>query len=232
MSDQREQLERLLSERADDALTAEQLAELERALAGDVELARKAQAYERLHVLLDGWRTLPGNIDWQNLTARIRRDVGEEAVTATSAKIDDLVNDSYGPLPDVDWTQLQSRISAAVRSDVAARHGAAPRMTRRSWSRTAKRIVAVGAPLAVAAVIALAIWMPRTSLPVAQVAPTPKSLIVVSFETPHPTGKVNVAFDQKPNEGRDAESGTNGAAVANGPSHAVPRERVEETVLY
>lgn len=232
MSNPREQLEQRLSERADGVLTPEQLAELDCAVAADADLARQAHAYGRLHSLLDSWRELPGDINWQVFSVRISREIGEEAASFATGPIEDLVCDAYGPMPDVDWSQLKSRISASVRDEAAARQGVV-RMTRRSWSRTAKRILAVGAPLAAAAVIALALWLPRSSSPVAPTAPTPtKSMIVVSFETPQPSGKVKVAFEEKPYTGPDAEAGTNGAAIANGPSKAIPRERLEETVLY
>lgn len=232
MSDPREQLEQLLSQRADDGLTAEQLGILERALASDAELTRQGRAYERLHVVLDGWRTLPVDIDWQNFSGRISREIMEEVSAVASEPVDDLVV-AFRPMPDMDWSQLQSRISAAVRADVAARQGAGADMTRRSWSRTAKRIVAIGAPLAAAAAIALALWLPRASSPVAPTVPTPtKAMIVVSYETPQPAGKVKVAFEEKPYTAPDVEAGSDGAAIANGPSQAFPRERVEETVLY
>ncbi|HKQ47310.1 MAG TPA: zf-HC2 domain-containing protein [Phycisphaerae bacterium] len=233
MNDQRETYEQLLSERADGELTSEQRADLERALASDADLARQAGAYQGLHALLDAWRAVPSDIDWQNLSARISREVGEEAALVAVEPIDNLVSRAHGPIPDVDWPQLQSRISAAVRADAAAGHGAGTGLTRRSWSRMAKRIVAIGAPLAAAAAIALALWLPRTSSPVAPTGPTPtKAMIVVSYETPQPAGKVKVAFEEKPYTGPDTEAVSNGAAIANGPSRAFPRERVEETVLY
>lgn len=233
MSDQREKHEQLLSERADGELTPEQRADLERALAFDADLARQARAYQGLHALLDAWRALPVNINWQTLSARISREIGHESASVASDPIDDLVSHTHGPIPDVNWSQLKSRISTAVRADAAMRQGAGARLMRRSWSRTAKRIVAVGAPLAAAAVIALALWLPRTSSPVIPAVPTPtKAMIVVSYETPEPAGQVKVAFDEKPYTGPDAEAGSNGAAIANGPSQASPRERVEETVLY
>lgn len=233
MSDQREQLEQFLSQRADDGLTAEQLAHLERALASDAELARQARTYERLHVLLDGWRTLPGDINWRDFSARISGEIQEETAAVASEPVDDLVGAAFGPIPDLDWLQLKSRISAAVRAEAVTRQGVGAQRTPRSWSRTARHMVAVGAPLAAAAAIALALWLPRSSSPVAPTDPTlTKAMIVVSYETPQPVGQVKIAFEQKPNTAPDAEAGSNGAAIANGPSQAMPRERVEETVLY
>lgn len=228
MIDDREQFERLLSERMDGALTPDQLAELDRAVAGRAEFADLARRYDRLQASLHRWRALPADIDWQGLSTRIRRSIGGQVEQPTSKSVDDLMQDAFGPMPEVDWSRLRQRISAAVREEAAA-----TRTTRRSWSRAAKWTTMAGVPLAAAAAIAIAVWFPRSAAPTAPTAPAPiASMIVVSFETPEPAGQVKIAFDEKPYEGGPIEDEANGAAIANGPSQTVTRERVDEVVLY
>ncbi len=232
MSIDREQFERLLTERADGVLTPEQLAELDRAMAGSSEFADLARGYERLQAVLRRWRALPSDINWQGLSARISRSVGDEVGLSASKTVDDLVQDAFGPMPEVDWPRLKARISAAVRNEAASQRNVATQMTRRSWSRTVKWMATVGAPLAAAAVIVLAIWSPWSAIPTAPPPPTPsQSMVVVSFETPEPTGQVKITFEEKPYKG-PVEDETNGAAIANGPSQVGTRERVDEVVLY
>ncbi len=227
MNIDREQFERLLSERTDGVLTPGQLAELDRALADHPEFAAQARAYDHLQSLLRRWRTVPVNMDWRALTAQIRQGLDEPVAPSTSRTVDDLVQGAFGPMPDVDWARLHARISSAVREDATARR------TQRSWAKTLKWSAMVGAPLAAAAAIALTIWLPRSATPPTPAAPAPlPSKVIVAYETPAPAGRIKVAFDEKPYAGGPIEDDANGAAIASGPRPVTPRDPVDEVVLY
>lgn len=227
MNIDREQFERLLSERTDGVLTPGQLAELDRAMADHPEVAAQARAYVRLDTLLRRWRTVPANVDWCNLTARIHQGMNEPVEPSTSRTVDDLVQDAFGPMPDVDWARLHARISSAVREDATTRR------KHRSWAKTLKWSAIIGAPLAAAAAIALTIWIPRTTTPSAPSVPTPlPSKVIVAYETPAPPGRIKVAFEEKPYAGGPIEDDENGAAIANGLRPTTPRDQVDEVVLY
>lgn len=83
-----EQLERLLSERHDGDLTAEQFEELRRVLAQDPQAAKTARQYERLQSVLDAWRALDPGVDWQSLSQQTAQRVEEEARRLASAQAD------------------------------------------------------------------------------------------------------------------------------------------------
>ena len=203
-----EQLERLIAERLDGTLTAEESARLDRVLAADPAAAAMARRYERLRMVLSGWRTLRRDIDWEALAARIARRVAEDAEQNKDAAVDDLVRTAVPPMPEVDWDQFRARVSSAVRRDAASRAGdssrdreadAGVRVLRRRWRRTATWIATVGAPLAAAAVIAIAVWWPGAGSQLASpramsVAPR----VMVSLEDPTTTGRVAISFDQTP----------------------------------
>jgi anti-sigma factor RsiW len=260
----REQFEQLLSERADGLLTSKELAELDLAIAGDSEFAKLARRYDKLSALIRSWRTLPAAIDWQTLSTQIGGSVrdavglsasaaidetldprlesgpnegmhaGMEPVRRELQAVDDLVQSAFGQVPEVDWYQLKARISSAIREEAEASRSTRLVKTR-SWSTRAKRAAMFGVPLAAAAAIALAVWLPRSATPTLPESPMPtprKSLVAVSFEQPKPAGRVKIEFDRKPVKGRPVENDANGAAIANGPSQAVPLERVDEVVLY
>ena len=218
-----EQVERLLSERPDGALTAEESAEVRRAIAGDSRAAAAARQYERLHRLLADWRALPADVDWEAFrlaaSARVageavgaRRDSrtsdGRLAATQRGAAnvagdaVDRLVRRAAGDVPAVDWVALKSRISAAVqREALQTRHEGqvVPARWRRAMTWTGR----VGLPLAAAAAIALLVWLPQTggdrSRGRADGLKSP--IVVVSLEAPQSEGQVTVTFEGMPTGG-------------------------------
>lgn len=197
-----EQLERLLSERRDGGLNAEEIGRVERALAEDASAAEVARRYARLDRLLARWRRPPADVDWQALARQTA-----ERVTASAADqgVDELLERWAGPAPEVDWDALKSRISRAVHAEAArAAEAAAPVKMR--WRRAANWGVRVAAPLAAAAVVALVVWGPwsagpRTT-PIA--GPVKAPIVLVSLEWPATPGTVSVTF----------ENGSTGAVIA------------------
>ncbi|MCZ6815062.1 MAG: hypothetical protein O7F76_00005, partial [Planctomycetota bacterium] len=83
MTDDRTQnIERLLSERRDGRLSAEDLAEIERAITGDSANARSAEAFDRLGALLKDWRIVPDTVDWQTSARRVSERVRADRSSA------------------------------------------------------------------------------------------------------------------------------------------------------
>src|SRR5262245_31180819 len=77
MTDNREHLERLMTEAADGPLS-------------DVEIRRGLQ----LARLLSGWRVVDANIDWAGERGRVSARIHEEIELQASAKIDSLIDPS------------------------------------------------------------------------------------------------------------------------------------------
>jgi hypothetical protein len=263
MTDQAEQLERLLSEQPDGDLEPGRLAELRRTLAEDPTAADTARRYTLLNDLLASWRALPGNIDWKaharKLAGQTSRneadraperghqpeaDNGLKVVPAGAGSrpgsqdrepeaVDRLIQNWAGPVPQVDWEGLRSRISAAVGQEAAAQVvGSAG--SRRRWRPWFARIGMVGGPLAAAAVIAFAVWGPQTVGPVVPGSVgTAEPLIVVSFLMPEFAGHVSVAFEEGPAGQIEApDSPPGGVAIAIGPPRNGVRETIDEALFY
>jgi len=243
MTQRSEQLERLLSERLDGDLTADQLTELQGALSENPEAAATARQYERLNDLLAGWRALPGDIDWQEYARRLAGGVAKDVIEPSQSAaqetqgdpVDGLIQEWAKPLPDVDWDGLRSRISAAVREETAVTTARAAG-SRKRWRRTAAWAVTIGTPLAAAALIAIVAWLPRTDLPITSGGGgSVQSVVVVSFEMPDSTGRIAVTFDEAPM----ADTGETpvpqppgGVAIAIGPSTAEHGETIDEALFY
>lgn len=215
MTDERKQdIERRISERRDGELSAEERAEIERAIEADSANARAAAAYERLNALLKDWRVLPATVDWETsarrMVDRIRADGNSEE--GQFASTDRLVRDWAGAMPAVDWPALSARISHAVREE-AGRGGQTGR-TKLSW------IVKASLPLAAAAMIALAATWWRTAGPGSPMdgGSGGASVVMVALDTPVAVGRISISFDRTPVGAPDQpneESG--GRAIAYGP---------------
>ncbi len=263
MTDKAEQLERLLSEHLDDNLAPIQLADLQQALAEDPAAAASARGYARLSDLLASWRSLPGDIDWKAHARRLAGQTSSSDVapalapadrpafdTAVQAAltgkrsqpgsrdqeheaVDRLIQDSVGPVPQVDWDGLKSRISAAVGQEAAAQT-VRPASPRKRWRSAGARIGMVGGPLAAAAVIAFAVWGPQTAGPIApgRINPT-EPMVVVSLQMPEFAGQVSVAFEEGPAgqiDGSDSLPG--GTAIAIGPPRHGELQTIDEALFY
>jgi hypothetical protein len=251
-----EQLERLIAERLDGSLTAEQRARLDLALAEDPEAAAMARQYQCLRTLLRGWRTLHRDIDWEALAARIAQRVAESVEQKKDAAVDDMVREAVAPMPEVDWDQFKARVSSAVRHEAAIGAGAADevpdrnadvgvRAARRRWRRTATWFATVGAPLAAAAAIAIAVWWPGTA---SQIAPpsvmSVAPMVFVALDVPQASGRVAISFDQAAPAGYtdqpsssgeaavDRPAGGGGLAIAVDSTAAEPLESVDEAMFY
>jgi hypothetical protein len=198
-----EQLEQLLSERLDGTLTAEELTEVQRTVAGDPKAAATLQQYERLHGLLANWRSLPANVDWKAFAAATSAGVSKEerlaatqrgASSAADDDVDRLVRRAAGDMPEVDWAALKSGISAAVQREAE--------QTRREtvvvsapWRRVMSWTGRVGLPLAAAAAIALLVWLPQTGDHGRRGADSKSPLVLVSLDAPTSGGRVSVSFE-------------------------------------
>jgi anti-sigma factor RsiW len=263
MTDKAEQLERLLSEHLDGNLESAVLAELQQALAEDPAAAATARRYALLSDLLASWRALPGNIDWKAHARKLAGQTSssdvdpapasadrpavdtkiEVALTDSRSRpgtkdqeyeaVDRLIQDRTGPVPQVEWGRLKSRISAAVGQEAAAQ-AVRPARPRKRWRSAAVRIGMVGGPLAAAAVIAFAVWGPQTAGPVAPGSFDPaEPMVVVSLHMPEFAGQVSVAFEEEPAgqiEGPDSLPG--GTAIAIGPPRHGEPQPIDEALFY
>ncbi|MFH1417364.1 MAG: hypothetical protein ABII12_03650 [Planctomycetota bacterium] len=149
MSEESEHLERLLSERPDGIAGADEQAESDRIIAEDPESAESSRRYERLQRMLDGWRPLRHDVDWDAfklavservteaaekeasavLDVRIDAAAGEAATEMTGPRLDkvareyeaveELVEEWAGSVPEVDWAGFKHRVSQAVREEAA-----------------------------------------------------------------------------------------------------------------
>jgi len=192
MTHDRDQLERLLSERLDGRLAEAQLVELDRALAADAGLARAQRQYARLAKLLAGWRALPADVDWERFAARF-----SEAVRAAGHDrvVDDALKAWAAPLPPVDWNATRQRFSRAVRQ--AQESTAATTTVRIVGPRrrlSGPGILRLFVPLAAAAVLVLGVWRPFGPAPSPPAAPPAR--ITVVLQTPERCGTVSIHFEE------------------------------------
>ena len=250
MPDDREQLERLLSERPDGALDADERLVVERALKQDPSAAATAKWYERLQAVLRQWRPLGVDVDWVAMAQQTSERVAEVADREKYRQVDGLVQRWADSLPEVDWDRFKTRIGSAVRQEAARLGGGGVAATepiteqarRLRWRRTAKWMATVGVPLAAAAVIVIAVWWPGA---VNNLAPNgtgeKRSMVVVSLETPRSTGRISINFDEtaavaakEPEVAGSAEGGEaqslGGLAIASSPSEAI--ETSDEALFY
>lgn len=224
---QRERLEQLLSEHADGGLTPDDAAAVSRAIERDPAAADAARAYARLGELLRGWRTLPSDVDWAQLAARTSQQVAETAATTGDVAVDDLLRASAGPMPHVDWTAQRRRISAAVRAEAAGTLQRPPFGRR----RLLRRVAGIGAPLAAAAAIMLAVWRPAADRPaIPTVSPPP--VIAVSLQRPGQSGRIQVSFDRTPPPAPVLIEHVQGSVIAAGLPVAEVADTGEVALLF
>lgn len=261
MTNKPSNIEQRISERHD-ATGADP--ELARLIAGDAEAARLDETYARLARALTGWRTLPEGVDFRSFRSTVANavaadveyraiqahDAGESSdvaglsadaaslLTRVYKKTDDAIRAAASrPMPEVDWSALKSRISAAVRTEAAESDphhertillptgaaGGTSRQTRRAadaskqfiWKRFALPLSAAAA----IAIVATAMFNRNPS-----VTPTPSPVntnrIVVQLAAPQQAGMVNIAFDESPMPAAlTIEPSPRGAAIAVGPGH-------------
>ena len=227
MTDNREHLERLMTEAADLPMS-------------DADIRRGV----RLARLLSGWRVVDANVDWAGqvglVSARIREEIelqasagvdslidpslaGESAnpLVVSAAKdyraLDDLLQTTAPPLPPVNWKALSARISAAVRREAQVARPVTDSST--NAQRTFKWIVRIAGPLAAAAVIVLAIWGSRSATKIVtgpEKRGRPPNIKFV--EVPEESGKVNITFDEaRPNGPVGEDVAPAGSGIAHGP---------------
>jgi len=192
VTDHPDNLERLLSERGDRVLTPAELSRLDEIIGEDVRMAAIARQYDRLNVLLKGWRALPTTVDWADLSQRTRRTVASAgtAEAASLASVDRLLRDWAAPIPAVDWEALRRRISAAVEQEAALLKSRQQHRAART-SRLVVRLARVAVPLAAAAAVALLAWWPRAELERRSNAGG-GSFVAIAWEVPRETGEIRV----------------------------------------
>ncbi len=229
MIDPAEQLEMLLSRRADGDLTPEQEAQVRRALATSAGARQDAEQYQRLSEILGGYRRLP-RLDWRGLAQEVGRRVqGADAKSASAedeSPLDAVLAAWAGPLPEVDWAALKVRVSMAVRRAAEADSRA---LKARSWRPTRAWL----GPLAMAAAVALAVLWPRkieeSGRPIHADGPT----YLVSLEVPAAGRPISIRFDRtSPEPERKSDPPSSVSAIAFGPAEPAGDEYWEEAYLY
>ncbi len=226
MNDPAEQLEMLLSRRADGDLTPEEEARVRRAIEAAADAERDAGRYERLGEMLANYRRLP-RLDWGDLA----REVGERVRAANAAAegeapLDAALASWAGPLPDVDWAALKVRVSMAVRRAAEADARAA---RARSWRPTRAWL----GPIAVAAAVVLAVFWPRKieepEFPIGKEG----AMYLVELDVPAPGQPISISFDRtSPPSVGDSDPQASVSAIAFGPSEPAGDEYWEEAYLY
>lgn len=229
MDERIDSIEELLSRRPDGELTADEAAEVRRVMAEDSSAASVASAYERLDSVLRAWRHLPPDLNWDGLSARIAEQIDQDiSPVGSSDAVDDLLAGWTGPLPEVDWDGFKARVSDAVRREAAT--SASTGRGGRSWGARVRWL----APLAAAAVIALAVWLPRGTLPIAgDLSVAPRPIVVVSLDFPVSRGTISFVFDESPLGVEDEPArSAGGSAIAIGAGRFATGGGVGEAYFY
>ncbi len=223
-----ENVEMLLAACLPGERSLEERARVEALLAGDAEARRTAAAYEKLAALLKGWRAVPARFDWSANAARVAmrvRSRESESTSTDAARLDELVPHWSGPVPEVDYLALKARIASAVRREARTiKSGSIGKI--RSRRRVLAWIGRVGAPLAVAAAIVIAVWWPRDvggpSVATNGASPSSGSVakgpvqaprqraVLVSLDTPEPVGVVTFTFDEAKRDPKSSPSDPQG----------------------
>jgi hypothetical protein len=255
-----EQLEFLLSRIADADLSADERAEIRRAVEGDPACARVASEYEHLGRLLRVFRPLPRNLNWSALGTAIAGRVADSAEADASALVDRSIDRSaIGPVTDPAaalpaGTESLAGEYAAVQSllrdwakplppvDWNAFKSGVSRQIRREVStpepqtqrRRASLFVNWLAPLAAAAAIALAVWWPREpgKTKLAHSGIRVEDNIVVVVDTPTFAGSIQLSFDESFAEEAPPNDEPSVKAIAVGPRAGEWREADDEQYLH
>ena len=222
-----EQLEALLSRRADGDLTAEESAALRRAVADDADAAAAERQYEQLHQLLTGWRCLPAGVDWQSFSGAVSGRIEEDAEKQASAQLDRAIDPAAAP-HDAATSPAGPRMNPAAQGYQATEellHDWARPLPEVDWDAFSSRVSAavrreaaggdraVGrarhwrraagwlAPVAAAACITLVVWSNRTSIPRGTESSGPAGpRVFVALMLPQSAGNVSISFDESPAE--------------------------------
>ncbi len=248
MLDDREQLERLLSEQLDGTLDADERLVVERAREQDASAAASAERYRRLQELLAQWRPLTDDVDWPAMARFTSERVAEAADEAEYQRVDRLVEQWADSLPEVDWDRFKVRVASAVRQEAVSlgrnvlpdavsteHHG-----RRLRWTKRAKWMATVGVPLAAAAAIVIAVWWPGAVDPLTPGDGGQSPLVFVALEAPRSVGKVLIDFDRSAGPGEGPVAGgadgtsimpvAGGLAIAAGSADYV--ESADEALFY
>lgn len=152
----------LLSQDLDGDLSAEQRRRLEEALAASANLCQQAEKFAALDALLGRWAQRRVDLSWDETAGLIAADVQGESVDPALDQVDDLLGRWAKSQPVASMFDVSNAVLAEIRSqDVQVR-------TRR-W------VLRLGAPLAMAAAVALVVF--GTSL----FEPTARPLVRVTI---------------------------------------------------
>lgn len=250
MNGENENVEMLLAACLPGERTAEERARLNALLMDDAQARRTAEMYEKLAALLKGWRTMPARFDWSANAARVAvrvRSGGAEARPADALRLDELVPHWSGPVPEVDYRALKARISSAVRREARTiKTGSIGKI--RSRRRVLAWIGRVGAPLAVAAAIVMAVWWPRdlggpavatngASSSGGMVAKGPEQTprqraVLVSLDTPEAVGVVSFKFDEAKRDPKSSPEPQGWVGIAADRDEIASSDIVVDPFLY
>lgn len=250
-----EEIERLISERQDGALTAEQLAEVGKILATNPDAAALARQYENLGRVLPAIRKVPVGVNFSKLHTDLSRRVADEAefLASTAAdagidpsalaegqlasgfrmepvrrqfeRVDELLQSGMRPVPEIDWPAFHARVSSMV--------GQEARQQRRGGIQ--RWLVRAGVPLAAAAAIILAVRQPQVDLPsLPGPVPTQPSVVSVALDAPRQSGQVTIAFDMSSPPSVPAVVSTEaaGIVIASGTAQTMPADSTELALLF
>lgn len=253
-----EQLEFLLSRIADADLSADERAEIRRAVERDPACARAADEFQHLGRLLRAFRPLPRNLNWSALGMAISGRVADSAEADASALVDRSIDRSaIGPVTDLtaalpagtetlageyaavqgllrDWAQPLPPVDwQAFKSGVARQIrrevlAGAPTVHRRRTSLFVNWV----APIAAAAAIAMAVWWPRDPGTKGLAKGRAEHNIVVVVDTPRVSGSVQLSFDESFAEVEPPNEEPSVKAIAVGPSASEWREADDEQYLH
>lgn len=250
-----EEIERLISERQDGALTAEQLDEVRRFLSTNPDAAALARQYDNLDRILPTIRKVPVGVNFPQLHADLSRRILDEAeyLASTAAdagidpsalaeghvasgprmdplrrkyeRVDGFLQSEMRPVPEIDWAAFHSRVSGLVREE--------SRQQRRGG--IGRWLVRAGVPLAAAAAIFLAVSQPHVESPsVPGSRPAQPSVVSVALDAPRQSGKVTIAFDTSapPTMPEVVSTEAAGIVIASGTAQAMPADSTELALLF
>lgn len=147
----------LLSRALDGDLTPEEQRQLEGLLAGSEELRAENAELGAVNALVRQWGSLTPEIGWNSHERVLHERLASEARDTEGGRLDDLLSRWRWRRPELDWDRHAEKVLAELRKA----------QSRSLWTR---RVIRIGAPLAMAAALVMAVtirfWAPPGPTPV------------------------------------------------------------------